>query len=64
MPDLMTQFEQGTLSNLRQWLKENIHQHGTRYRAAKLVQRVTGQPLSHKPLIDYMTAKFQEIYGF
>ena len=64
MPDLMTQFKQGALSNLRQWLKENIHQHGTRYRAAKLVQKVTGQPLSHQPLIDYMTAKFQEIYGF
>ncbi len=64
MPDLMTQFKQGALSNLRQWLKENIHQHGTRYRATKLVQKVTGQPLSHQPLVDYMTAKFQEIYGF
>jgi carboxypeptidase Taq len=64
MPDLMEQFERGELLTLRQWLKENIHQHGSRYRAGKLVKKVTGAPLSHKPLVDYMTAKFQEIYGF
>jgi len=64
MPDLIAQIEQGNLIGLRQWLKDNIHQHGTRYRATKLVQKVTGQPLSHQPLVDYMTAKFQDIYGF
>ena len=64
MPDLTEQFERGELSHLRQWLKENIHRHGSRYRAGKLVKKVTGEPLSHKPLVDYMTAKFQEIYGF
>ena len=64
MPDLTEQIEKGNLIGLRQWLKDNIHQHGTRYRANKLVQKVTGKPLSHKPLMDYMTAKFQEIYEF
>ena len=34
------------------------------YRAQELVKKVTGQPLSHKPLIDYMTGKFSELYGF
>ncbi|MCK4607009.1 MAG: carboxypeptidase M32 [candidate division Zixibacteria bacterium] len=64
MPDLMDQFEQGIFGNLREWLRKNIHKHGSRYRAGKLCEKVTGKPLSHKPLMDYMYAKFSEIYGF
>ena len=64
MPDLPQQFEAGQLLNLREWLRTNIHVHGQRYRANKLVEKVTGKPLSYQPLIDYMTAKYGEIYGF
>ncbi len=64
MPDLTRQFESGQFDGLRRWLLENIHQHGQRYRANQLVEKVTGKPLSYKPLIDYMTAKYGEIYGF
>ncbi len=64
MPDLMDQIERGIFGNLREWLRENIHKHGGRYRAGKLCEKVTGKPLSHKPLMDYMYAKFSEIYGF
>ena len=64
MPGLMKQFECGEFGGLLQWLRTNIHKHGQRYRPAELCKKVTGQPLSHKPLIDYMTAKYSEIYGF
>lgn len=64
MPDLYEQFAKGDFLTLRNWLKEKIHQHGQRYRANKLVEEVTGAPLSSKPLIDYMTAKYKDIYGF
>lgn len=64
IPDLSSQFERGEFRNLRNWLKENIHKHGQRYRANKLVENVTGKPLSYKPLMDYMNDKFGEIYNF
>ncbi|RKX26792.1 MAG: carboxypeptidase M32 [Candidatus Zixiibacteriota bacterium] len=64
IPDLMEQFQRGDFSQLLGWLRKNIHCHGSRYRARKLGEKVTGQPLSHKPLLDYMTKKFGEIYGF
>jgi len=64
MPDLYEQFERGELLKLREWLRVNIHQHGTRYRAPELLKRVTGQELSYKPLVDYMYAKYSDIYGF
>lgn len=63
MPDLMKQFETGNFLGLREWLRKNIHTHGQRYRANKLVERVTGKPLSHEPLIDYMKKKYGEIYS-
>jgi len=62
IPDLEKRFESGDFLTLREWLRENIHKHGLRYRANKLCQRVTGSPLSHKPLMDYMNKKFGEIY--
>lgn len=64
MPDLMTQFTRGDFAGLLNWLREHIHRHGRRYHALELCRRVTGEPLSHRPLMEYMTDKFAEIYGF
>jgi len=64
IPDLPQQITAGDLSGMLGWLRKNIHQYGARYRAKELGERVTGQPLSHKPLMEYMNKKFGEIYGF
>lgn len=64
MPDLFKQFEQGNFAGLLDWLRKNIHSQGQRYRANDLQQKISGQQLSHKPLVDYMTKKYSEIYGF
>jgi len=64
LPDLDSQFERGEFLPLREWLREKIHLQGSRYRANALQEKVSGQPLRHKPLVDYMTAKYSEIYGF
>ena len=64
LPDLDAQLEAGNMLALREWLRENIHQHGQRFRAKQLCERVTGAPLSHKPMMDYMNKKFGEIYKF
>jgi carboxypeptidase Taq len=61
--DLDSEFAKGDFSHLLGWLRKNIHSHGQRYRAEDLVKLVTGQPLSHKPLMEYLNAKFGELYG-
>lgn len=53
----------GKTSALVDWLRDNIHQHGRKFTPAELVQRVTGQPLSHEPFIRYVSQKFSEIYN-
>lgn len=64
LTDLDEQLETGNLLPLREWLRDKIHLQGNRYRAAELQQKVSGQSLSHKPLVDYMNKKYGDIYGF
>ena len=64
LKDLDSQFASGNFLTLREWLRTNIHLQGQKYRATDLVKVVTGDSLNHKYLIDYMTKKYSEIYGF
>ncbi|KAB8142607.1 carboxypeptidase M32 [Chloroflexia bacterium SDU3-3] len=61
-PEIDTQMEAGSYQALHGWLKDNIYQHGAKYTAAELVQRVTGGPLSIDPYIRYLRGKYGEIY--
>jgi carboxypeptidase Taq len=63
LPDLDEQIASGDMRPLRAWLRENIHQHGMRYRANELVKVVAGAELSHEPYIDYLKSKFKPLYG-
>jgi carboxypeptidase Taq len=63
LPNVEEQFRTGEFGTLLGWLRENIHAHGMRYRAPELCERVTGAPLSHEPLIDYLRAKLTPLYG-
>jgi carboxypeptidase Taq len=56
-------FRRGQFAPLLQWLVEHIHRHGRRYSAADLVERVTGRPLSHEPLMRHFRRKFGPLYG-
>jgi carboxypeptidase Taq len=60
---LAPQFEAGEFAPLKTWLAEKIHHPGQCYTAAELVQRVTGAPLSHEPLIRSLKAKLAPLYG-
>jgi carboxypeptidase Taq len=57
------QFAAGKFEPLREWLREKIHRHGQCYTASELVQRVTGQPLSHAPLMQHLKGKFGPLFG-
>ncbi|MGB8656810.1 MAG: carboxypeptidase M32 [Candidatus Zixiibacteriota bacterium] len=61
--DLDQQFARGEFVNLKRWLNEKIHRLGQFHRAEKLVEVVTGEPLSHRPSMDYLQAKYGELYG-
>lgn len=63
MPDLYKDIENGNLNNIREWLKENIHKHGSVYKPAKLIKDVTGEELNAKHFIAYLNHKYSKIYN-
>ncbi len=62
LPDLDTEFAKGEFAKLKNWLQKNIHAHGRYYTASQLVQHVTAEPLHSRYFIDYISAKYSEIY--
>lgn len=64
LPNLDGEIGAVRLMPLLEWLREHIHRQGKRYRAAELVERVTGKALSHEPFIEYLRGKYQPLYGF
>jgi carboxypeptidase Taq len=61
--DFDAQFAKGEFVPLRDWLKEHVHQLGRQYLPGRLIERITGKPLSHEPLVAHLTAKFEPLYG-
>jgi carboxypeptidase Taq len=60
IPDQICRAEFDTLHN---WLKSNIYQHGAKYTAPELIEKVTGGGLDVKPLMRYLDTKYREVYS-
>ncbi len=60
--DLDRAFRHGEFALLKGWLNEKIHRPGQRWRPAELCRRVTGRPLSHRPLLEYLRRKYGPLY--
>jgi carboxypeptidase Taq len=57
------QFARGQFAQLKRWLQKSIHERGQCHSAAELVKLVTGQPLSHAPLMRHLRDKLGPLYG-
>jgi carboxypeptidase Taq len=56
-------FRRGEFLLLRDWLRTNVHELGRRYAPEELVRRVTGEGISHAPLMKYLRGKLGPLYG-
>jgi carboxypeptidase Taq len=61
-PDIPAQIEQGEFGTLHDWLVDNVYQHGSKFTADELIERITGGPLTIAPYIHYLRTKFGELY--
>lgn len=62
VPDLDAQLAQGDTSAATRWLRENLQQHGGLRTPVETIAHATGKAPSGAPLLDYLEAKFGEIY--
>ena len=61
-PEIPSEMRQGKLDKLHKWLIENIYQHGSKFTAPELVERITGSPIRIEPYIRYLKNKYGELY--
>ncbi|MFQ5343848.1 MAG: carboxypeptidase M32, partial [Anaerolineae bacterium] len=57
-PEIASEIQHGEFSTLRNWLRQNIYQHGRKFMPSELVERVTGGPLSIDPYLRYLREKY------
>jgi carboxypeptidase Taq len=62
-PQIPDEIGRGEFGALHDWLKRNIYQHGRKFTAEELVQRVTDGPITIEPYMDYLRSKFGELYS-
>jgi carboxypeptidase Taq len=60
--DISEEMRSGDTTRLLEWLREHIHREAYRYDAKELAARVTGGPVTPKPLLDYLTEKYSDLY--
>jgi carboxypeptidase Taq len=61
--DIKDQIRRGEFSRLLDWLKTNIHIHGSKFEPQELIERVTGSKIDPQPYMRYLNEKYGEIYG-
>jgi len=59
---LAEHFSRGEFAGLLKWLRQHIHRRGMCCAPAELAEQVTGQTLSHQPLMRYLRTKLGPLY--
>ena len=62
-PEIPYEIKQGKFSTLLSWLQKNIYKLGSKYTAPELIEHVTGESLTVEPYINYLKAKYGELYA-
>jgi carboxypeptidase Taq len=55
--DLDDQIERGEFAPLREWLRENIHRHGRKFRPQDTLERAVGSRIDPEPYLKYLREK-------
>jgi len=61
-PDIPREITKGEFGALHDWLREHLYQHGRKFLPREAVMRATGGPMSTKPYLAYLRAKYGELY--
>jgi len=61
-PEIPAEITSGRFATLHGWLQENIYRHGRKFEADEVVRRATGEPMTIRPYMAYLTRKYGELY--
>jgi carboxypeptidase Taq len=61
-PEIPREIRAGRFGTLKGWLEQNLYRHGRKFKADEVVRRATGEPMTIRPYMDYLTAKYGALY--
>jgi len=61
-PEIKAEIGQGKFETLHTWLKDNLYRYGSKYTAPELIVHASGRDLVIVPYIQYLRAKYGELY--
>ena len=64
LSDIDGAIEQGETGQILDWLRHNIHQKGSSHPPEKIIEDAVGEPVSSDPSLDYLEAKYADLFGF
>jgi carboxypeptidase Taq len=64
LPNWRSQLALGNLTEVNNWLHQNIHRPSDLYDPEDLIKKATGKNLDPQPFLQYLQAKYGELYGF
>ena len=56
------QIRAGEFDPLREWLREHIHHHGSRYTTPELIHEATGEEFTADYFLEYVDGKYRSLY--
>jgi carboxypeptidase Taq len=62
VPGLDERIAAGEMAPLREWLRDRVHRHGSKWGARELLGRETGSPISVSPFVSYLKRKLSDVY--
>jgi carboxypeptidase Taq len=63
LPQLEDSIAASDLNPLREWLREHIHRHGSKFSTSELLQRTVGSDIRVPPFVAYLKQKLGVAYG-
>lgn len=62
LPDMDNRIRNGELGFIKEWLDAHIHGPAASRLPSELCEEVTGESMSARPFIDYLTRKYSDVY--
>ena len=62
-PNVPDEIAQGKFETILGWMRENVHQYGSKYEPQEIMLKATGSKITPEPYIAYLRKKYTEIYN-
>lgn len=62
IPDIEEQMSRGELTNLLDWLSNNLYSHASRYQQDVILDKVLGHGITVEPFVAYLQNKYSKLY--